>query len=159
MNLIAKDSRITAMGMLVEAYTSLRTVLEQELHAHTGLSGPTFEVLLRLGRSPGRRLRMNDLAVEMHLSPSGLSRLVDRVAAAGLVAREACETDRRGAYAVLTAEGARRLAEALPVHERGLERHLAGALDPAELEQLTALLRRVRDHVRAEAGPIVAPLR
>src|SRR5688500_18401607 len=103
------------MGLLVEAYTGLVAKLSPQLNEH-GLRFAEFEVLLRLGRTPGGRLRMSDLAAQVELSTSGVTRLVDRLEAARLVERKACPTDRRGAYAVITAEGIERLEKAVPGH-------------------------------------------
>jgi DNA-binding MarR family transcriptional regulator len=104
-----------------------------------------FEVLIRLSRSPGERLRLTDLARQVRLSTSGLSRLVDRVEADGLVRREACPSDRRGAFAVLTDKGEAVLAEALPPHLESIQRHVVAPLGPDELSTLEGLLRRLRD--------------
>ena len=62
-------------------------VIERRLEAESGLSMQWFEVLIRLARSPGQRLRMTDLAAQTILTPSGLTRAVDRLVDAGLVAR------------------------------------------------------------------------
>jgi DNA-binding MarR family transcriptional regulator len=67
------------------------------------------------------------------------------VEAAGLVRREACPSDRRGAFAVLTEEGEAALAAALPTHLESLERNVVAPLGPDDLETLEGLLRRLRD--------------
>ena len=142
------DFRITAMGMLIEAYTGLTTVLERELAA-AGLALSWFEVLVRLGRTPGHALRMSELAAQVSFSASGLTRLVDRMESAGLVRRQACPEDRRGSLAVLTDEGAARLHEVLPHHLAGLQSHLVDPLGPDQLDALTSACRRIRDALRA----------
>ena len=138
------DDRITAFGMLIEAFASVMTKVETELSSGAGVPVTWFEVLLRLARSPGRRLRMAELARQVGLSTSGLTRLIDRVEAAGYVRREVCPSDRRGAEAVLTADGERILRDALPAHLDSIERHLAGPLG-ADLRTFEQLLRTVRD--------------
>lgn len=152
----AADARITAMGMLVEANAGLGRLLSRDLATHLDLPIAWFEVLLRLVRTPGHRMRMSQLAAEVSFSTSGLTRLADRMEAAGLIRREACPSDRRGSFATLTEAGEAKIADAIPVHLRGLDEHLAGALSDAELETLTALLRKVRDRV-AGAGGCGAP--
>ena len=144
MDELLDDPAITTMGMLVEAHARLTGALGAELQQVTNLPLAWFEVLLRLGRSPEHRLRMSELARQMPLSTSGLTRLIDRVEAAGLVRREACPSDRRGQLAVLTDAGEAALAEALPVHVRGLRTHLAAALGD-DVAVVTEALRRVRD--------------
>ncbi|WP_280245690.1 MarR family winged helix-turn-helix transcriptional regulator, partial [Nocardia abscessus] len=92
------DPRLTAMGLLFEAYGGVVAKLEPVWQAH-GLSGLDLNALMRLSRSSGRRLRMSELAVQTALSTSGVTRLVDRLARAGLVERELDTADRRSAYA------------------------------------------------------------
>jgi DNA-binding MarR family transcriptional regulator len=70
-----------------------------------------------------RRLRMNLLAGSVLLSKSGLTRLIDRMEAEGLVERCSCPGDRRGYYAVLTPRGEQVFTDAAPVHLEGIERH------------------------------------
>src|SRR3954453_9370043 len=109
------DPRFTAFGLFAEAYAGLTARFASQLERHR-LSAVEFEVLLRLARSPGSRLRMTDLAGQTTLSTSGVTRVVDRMDRDGLVCREACPSDRRSSYAVITAAGQARLAEVLPDH-------------------------------------------
>ena len=117
------------------------------------LSSQWFEVLLRLARSPGHRLRMCDLANQVALSPSGLTRAVDRLEEARLVTREQCPEDRRVSYASLTEAGLARIEAAVPAHLEHLDEYFVGVLTPEELQQLTATMRKVRDHVNPGANP------
>jgi len=144
------DPRITTLGLFAEAFMGLSARLSEQLAEH-GLSGVEFEVLLRLGRSPGETLRMSDLATQAMLSTSGLTRVVDRLEAQGLVVRMACPSDRRGTNAVLTEAGRERIATVLPGHMEIAERWLSGPLEPAELDALTDALRKIRDAVRPDA--------
>lgn len=147
------DERITAFGMLLEAHAAVTQVVNRELEATAGMPITWFEVLLRLSRSPGQRLRMSDLAGQVGLSHSGLTRLVDRVIDAGFVRREACPEDRRGAFAVLTDAGDGALGAALSGHLDSIERHLAAPLGPGGMAELTDLLRTLRDAAWAGARP------
>ena len=140
------DRRITAFGMLLEARAALVAVVGRELEATTELSISWFEVLIRLARSPGQQLRMSELAAQAALSTSGLTRLVDRMEAAKLIRREACPSDRRGAFAVITDAGVAALDAALPPHLESLERHLVNPLGEDRLEDLTRMLEALRDH-------------
>lgn len=139
------DPRITAFGMLLEAHAAVVAAVSRDLEEQSGMPVGWFEVLIRLSRSPGQRLRMSELASQVALSTSGLTRLVDRVEAAGYIRREACPSDRRGAFAALTDAGAEALAAALPAHLESVERHVAAPLGPGGLAQLEELLRRLRD--------------
>ena len=136
---------LTTGGLFVEANAGITTLVDRRLEAESGLSMQWFEVLIRLARSPDKRLRMTDLAAQTILTPSGLTRSIDRLVDAGLVERQACPTDRRSTFAVLTREGERRVLKALPVHVAHLEAVFADTFTPKELETLTALLRKLRD--------------
>ena len=151
------DDRITIAGLFFEAHAGLAHVLGEALEQDCELPAQWFEVLIRIGRSPEGRLRMADLAAQVALSPSGLTRAVDRLEAAGLVARTECPNDRRGAYTVLTEAGRQRLSVALPVHLEHLDRHLVAALTPEELESFSGALRKLRDHVNPSAAQVTAP--
>jgi DNA-binding MarR family transcriptional regulator len=80
---------------------------------------------------------MSDLAALVVISPSGLTRLVDKLAADGLVERQRCSTDARVVYASLTTDGLDRLRAAYPTHLRGVRQHL---IDRLEREHLSALV-------------------
>jgi DNA-binding MarR family transcriptional regulator len=150
------DERLTLMGLVGEASRGLSSTLERRLEREVGLSLQWFELLLRLGRSPGHRLRMSDLALQTGLTPSGLTRAVDRLHEAGLVERVACPSDRRVAYAALTAAGLGRITAAVPPHLSHIDELLGGALSSAERDQLADLLRKVRDHVNPGAATVTA---
>jgi MarR family transcriptional regulator, 2-MHQ and catechol-resistance regulon repressor len=147
------DPRFTAIGLFAEAYIGLTNRFAAQLEQHR-LSPVEFEVLLRLARSPGNRLRMTDLAGQTSLSTSGVTRVVDRMDRDGLVRREACATDRRSSYAVITDAGLQRLDEVLPGHLELVQQWFIGQLSPAQLEQMLEALRRIRDAVNpcATAG-------
>ncbi len=138
------------MGLLYEAYDGLTRKLEPTWKKH-GLSSLDVNALMRLSRSPGRRLRMTDLAAQTNLSTSGVTRLVDRLQRNGFVRRELDSVDRRSSYAVLTAAGATRLARVLPEYLEVIERWFTSLLTPDQLDAFVAGLRTIRDHVSPEA--------
>ena len=144
------DPRLTAMGLLAETFAGLQAKIVPALAA-TGLSVTDFDVLLRLARSSGRRLRMTDLAAQTALSTSGITRVVDRLEGRGLVRREICPSDRRGAFAVLTDQGQRILTGVVRTHVRDIDRWFTGLLTPAQLDALLGALRVLRDQVRPGA--------
>ena len=145
------DDRLTLVGLLMESTTALRSQLDRRLAHDAGMPLQWFELLLRLARSPGNHLRMSDLAAQTSLTPSGLTRAIDRLEGAGLVERTPCPSDRRGSYAALTREGLVRITAAVGPHLVHVEDHLTGNLSQVEQAQLTALLRKVRDHVNPAA--------
>lgn len=144
------DPRLTAMGLLSEVYSGL-TARMAPAFAEAGLSEIDFETLIRLARSPDRMLRMSDLAAQTGLSTSGVTRVVDRLERENLVHRQACLTDRRSSYAVLTEDGARRLEAVLPHHLADIDEWFTGLLAPPQLDALLAALRVIRDKVRPGA--------
>jgi MarR family 2-MHQ and catechol resistance regulon transcriptional repressor len=147
------DPRFTAAGLFAEAYTGLVGRFAAQFDQHR-LSAVEFEVLMRLARSPDNRLRMTDLAGQTSLSTSGVTRVVDRMDRDGLVRREACSSDRRSSYAVITDAGLARLDEVLPGHLALIEQWFVGQLAPAQLDQMLESLRTIRDAVNpcATAG-------
>ena len=141
------DPRLTVMGLFAEIFTALASRGGSQLAEH-GVSPVEFEVLLRLARSPEGLLRMTDLSAQTSLTTSGVTRVVDRLVERGLVARQACATDRRTTYAVITDAGRRLMVAALPGHLELIQTLLTGPLaDTGDLETFTALLRRLRDRV------------
>jgi MarR family transcriptional regulator, 2-MHQ and catechol-resistance regulon repressor len=135
---------------LTSATLLLRTRLAELLDAELGILPEEAELLVRLGEAPEQRLRMADVSRSLHLSKSGVTRLVDRLAERGLVVRAACPSDRRVVYAGLTDEGRQAAAAAAPALAAGVAKEFAGRLSPGDLDQLTASLRRLVD--TAEAG-------
>ena len=147
------DERLTTVGLFFETHAGLSAIIERTMTEGWRLPGQWFEVLIRLARSGGQ-LRMSDLAAQVTLSPSGLTRAVDRLEQAGLVTRASCPSDRRGAFAVLTDRGRQVLEEALPRHLADIEEHFTGVLSPEELAAFTGALRKLRDHLSPSAGRV-----
>jgi DNA-binding MarR family transcriptional regulator len=144
------DSRITAIGLFVEAFTGLHARLNAQINEHK-LGMVDFEVLMRLARSNGGELRMTDLAAQTGLSTSGVTRVVDRLERDGFAERRACPTDRRGAFTVITESGHAKLTAVLPGHLQLIEEWFTGRLEPERLEQMLDGLRTIRDAVRPGA--------
>ncbi|MCU1430381.1 MAG: transcriptional regulator, MarR family [Actinomycetia bacterium] len=125
---------------LIGATGELMATLDAELQAAHGLSGADYEVLVNLSEAPDRRMRMTDLAIALHLSPSGLTRRLDVLARRGWVRRERCPSDRRGTFAVLTDDGYEQIVQAAPTHVRGVREHFINRLTPRQLANLGAAL-------------------
>ena len=129
---------LAAWRGFLRVQSSLFHQLDTELSATHDLPLRSYEVLLLLEDAPDRRLRMTDLSRNVLLSPSGLTRLVDRLEREGLVGRERCPEDGRGFYAVLTDTGDRRLQEARATHLAGVRRLFLDQLGADDLRRLTA---------------------
>jgi MarR family transcriptional regulator, 2-MHQ and catechol-resistance regulon repressor len=141
------DPAISTYGRLMEVARRLDHVFERTIREEGGMPGPRFELLLRLGRSPGDELTMSELAAQLGVTSGGATRLVDRVAADGLVERRPCESDRRVHHVRLTDAGRQRLGEVLALHRRDLARELTERLDAATRTRLDAILDQLRDPV------------
>lgn len=140
----AGGSSIRTFGLLLEAHARLTRVLDDELRASDGITLQTYEVLLRVSRSPEGRVAMSELAQVLALTNGGVTRLVDRLEGEGLVERRACPTDRRVVHLVLTRRGRSVLRRATGHHVESLERHLFGRLDPVDRDALDRSLDRLR---------------
>lgn len=151
------DPRLRAWVAFLQAHAALTRRLEAELRAERGLTLADYDALVQLAVADERRLRMSELADRTVLSRSGVSRLVDRLAADGLVVRRACPTDARGAWAELTPAGLDRLRHAAPVHLRGVERHFLAPLSDDEREALAGALETVLQHARTPEKPVPPP--
>src|SRR5436305_812407 len=155
---LTADERLTAIGLFAEAFLGLSARFGAQLAEHQ-LAPVEFEVLLRLARSPQGQLRMTDLSSQTSLTTSGVTRVVDRMDRDGLVCREACPSDRRSSYAVITPAGRQRLDEVLPGHLALIQKWFIGVLSPEQLDRMLESLRTIRDAVNpcATAGSSEVP--
>ena len=142
---VADAPGIGAWRNFLHAHARITRRLDEELQASHGLSLAEYDALLQIAHAPGRRVRMNVLAERVILSRSGITRLVDRLEAAGAVERAACTTDARGQEAVLTTIGLERLRAAATTHLDGVRRYFLDRLEPAALDALEMSLGRVAD--------------
>jgi DNA-binding MarR family transcriptional regulator len=134
---------ITTFGRVLEVSSGLGQVLGQSLEQGAGIPHTWFEVLLRISRADAGRISMGALAQQIALTSGGITKLLDRMIAAGLVERVACPTDRRVSFAVLTTDGRTRLAEAAELHTANLRRAFAD-FTADDLQTLDELLDRLR---------------
>jgi DNA-binding MarR family transcriptional regulator len=128
---------------LLRAHAATTRELSALLVAEHGLTINDFECLLRLSRAEGQRMRRVDLAGELLLTASGVTRLLDGLEAAGYVERAACASDRRVTYAVLTEAGASKLREAADSHVSAVQALFEERYTEDELDHLGRLLARL----------------
>jgi DNA-binding MarR family transcriptional regulator len=147
-------ARMTAWRSLLSAQAALVSRVEKALAAEDLPPLSWYDVLSALHRDPQHAMRPRDLGCGVTISRSGMTRLLDRIEAAGLVERKLCDTDRRGQLVVLTEAGERMLGEMQPVYASELEAGFAGILSDEEAETLSGLLARVQD---AAAPGIATP--
>jgi len=136
---------VRAFVGLVRAHVATTRCFSASLQRDHGLTLNEFEVLLRLARAPERRLKRIELVEQVLLTPSGITRLLDRLERAGLVAKDACSTDARVTYAVLTDAGADRLRAASQSHTAEIRELMCTHYSDRELASLAELLDRLGD--------------
>ncbi|MDE3086651.1 MAG: MarR family transcriptional regulator [Acidobacteriota bacterium] len=137
------DVEMRAWRSLLGAHRRLLHRLDAELQATQGMSVADYGVLVELSEAESGQMRMSELAERMLLSPSGLTRRLDTLVRSGLVERVRCPTDRRGAFAVLTAAGRERLARAAPDHVDQVRRNFVDRLSRQQLVTLAGALEAV----------------
>jgi DNA-binding MarR family transcriptional regulator len=142
-DLQAGDWRLAPWRSFLRAHASVLRTLERDLMAEVGMPIAWYDVLLQLTEAPNRRLRMAELADRVLLSRSGLTRLIDRLQAEGLVRREPSKDDARGTYTVITPVGIERLRAAAPSHLASVERAWMRHFTDDELRELDELLGRI----------------
>ena len=142
-SLSPRDSRVGTWRDFLTAHARLERMLDDDLRAEHDISLAEYDALLQLAEAPGRRLRMHQLADRVLLSRSGVTRLIDRLVRDGSVERDTCQTDARGAEAVLTAAGLERLRIAAPTHLRGIADHFVDAIHPSDLEAVGRAMRDI----------------
>ena len=152
----AADPRMAAWRAFLQAHARLTRRLDEELREAHGLSLGEYDALVQLAAAPSRRLRMSVLADRVLLSRSGITRLVDRLVADGMVERSTCVTDARGAEAALTRAGLDRLRGASATHLDGVRRYFLEAVDAADQHAIERGLGRVIDGLDDSGSTSVA---
>lgn len=133
---------VQALGALLVAHSTLTRELSKQLEAEHGLTLNDWEVLMLLTNADDHEMRRVDLARQVRLSPSGITRMLDRLEAAGLVEKGFCDSDARVTYAVLTEAGMKKLEDSYPKHFANVDRLLGAELDADEIDSLSELLGR-----------------
>jgi DNA-binding MarR family transcriptional regulator len=111
--------------------------------APTAVSPIWFDVLIHIGGADEGRLTMSRLSAEVALTTGGVTRLVDRMVEAGLVARKNCPSDRRSVHVVLTPAGQSTLRNAIGAHIESIDRHLVAPLNEADRAALKVALSKL----------------
>ena len=132
-----------AFVALVRAHATATRQLNAQLLQDHGLTINDYEVLLRLSRAPDSRMRRVDLAEQVLLTASGITRLLDGLERSGFVERASCSSDRRVVYAVLTDAGRSKLRDASKSHVAQIEELFSARLDESQQNAFASMLERV----------------
>ena len=131
----------------LDLHARLAAKLNRDLQQTSGLSLTDYDVLVHLTDVPDGRLRAFELGERLQWDKSRVSKQVSRLATRRLVAKEECETDRRGAYVVLTATGRQAIEAAAPAHVELVHRLVFDTLTPGQIREWaaisTAILRQL----------------
>jgi MarR family transcriptional regulator, 2-MHQ and catechol-resistance regulon repressor len=139
------DERLQLMTLLVRSHRRLTDQLGHELERAVGIPLVWFDVLIHVGGAPEGRMTMSKLSTNVALTTGGITRLVDRMVEADLVARENCPNDRRSVHVVLTPTGHETLGRAIAEHIGGIERHLFAPLSQSDRALLAVVLTKLLD--------------
>jgi DNA-binding MarR family transcriptional regulator len=148
----SRDTRLKPWRAFLLAHARVVRRLDEELRAEHDLTIGEYDALLTIAQAPERRIRMRQLADEVILSKSGVTRLIDRLVDDGLVERSACLADARGAEAVLTERGLARLRAASRTHLRGIDEHFLAVVDREDLSVIERSLSTVAQQAGAATG-------
>jgi DNA-binding MarR family transcriptional regulator len=127
---------------LVRSHARLWDQVETQMRRDSGLTMPRYDVLMQL-HSAGGRLRLSDLAASVVLSPSGLSKLLDRMETAGLIRREPDPRDARATFAQMTPKGRSAVRKARERHHAWVQRRFGDVLDDTDLADLVRVMGRL----------------
>jgi DNA-binding MarR family transcriptional regulator len=133
------DREMAAWSGFMTMRFKLLAHLARELQRQTGLSEADYDVLVALSDAPEQRLRLGELGARLDWEKSRLSKQISRMSTRGLVAREDCVTDSRGAFAVLTKAGRTAIEAAAPIHVELVRTWFIDALTPAQLKAMSAI--------------------
>jgi DNA-binding MarR family transcriptional regulator len=139
------DAEQKAWRSFVESSWQLHTRLEEDLRATTGLSMNDYHVMVVLSETPGRRLRMGELAGRLVFSPSRITYQINSMVKRGFVHKQPCPEDGRGQEAVLTDEGMAALEAAAPLHLITVRDRFIDRLDEDELGVIATVFDKVRE--------------
>ena len=137
------STELRAWQALLHTHSAVTMTLDSELKREHGVTWSEYDVLVRLARTPNRSLRMTELARRVMMSPSGLTRVVDRLAEEGLVDRRRDSDDARVVLARLTDEGRDKVRRAARTHLRGIRHHFTGRLSEAQLRNVASALETI----------------
>lgn len=146
------STELAAWREYIEAAEEMRRVVSSAMQEQTGVSSGDYAVLLALSEADGHRLRSSALADDIGWERSRLSHHLGRMEKRGLVVRDRCGDDNRGAWIALTTEGSSLFRTASAAHFPVIRRLFVDALDPEQLDAMRTASAALRRHVRSAGG-------
>ena len=143
-------SELATWRLLIDTVGELRRILGSELQ-ESNLSPADYHVLLALREAAGRRMRSSELAASIDWERSRLSHHLGRMERRGLIRRDQCATDSRGAEVSLTEDGANMFRHATAPHVRAIKKHFVDALSAEQFDSLAEILRALQTHLHPES--------
>lgn len=147
------STETTAWRGLLDVHAHLRALLSRDLQRSSGLSMSDYDVLVHLTDLPEGRRRFFELCEVLAWEKSRLSKQVGRMVVRGLVEKEDCEEDLRGAYVAITRAGREAIESAAPRHAELVRQLVFDPLSRAEVEQLASVLQKLRDSLEFQGSP------
>lgn len=142
---VLSEEQTAAWKSLVRAHANIINAVDRELTTEHKLGLADYDVLSQLAAASDRSLRMTELAKQVLLSPSGLTRRLDGLVKQGYVERRPCPSDGRGLLAYITDAGIEKLNSMRPTHTTGVREHFVDIVEEPQLIQLSELLSSIAD--------------
>ena len=136
-------------GLLRSTLSRLHELLAREMEDETGMPFERYSILLMLAQADSGALRPSELADALPITPSGVTRLIDRLERDGVVERQACATDGRGTVVAMTPDGTEVFRRAGRVHLRGINQHLGTNLALSEMAELRRIMTKLAAGIHA----------
>lgn len=130
-------------GLLIKVATRLEQRIDTALRRECGISHTMFEVLIRLCRQPDEEVTQRQLADDLTLTSSGVTRLIDRMEGAGMVRRVPSPEDRRSVLVEPTGHGRAVFVQAAAVHSQVVERYLRTSVAQGDYARLIGSLGEI----------------
>lgn len=143
MDSLIDDVKLEAWRLFITAHTRIIEAIDAGLRQAGAMPLNWYDILIELFEAEGQQLRLHELAQQVLLSRSSITRLVDQLEAEGYLQRRPDPADRRGAYAVLTAAGENALRQAWPHYAAAIERHYGRFLSQEEAQRMVTAFARM----------------
>lgn len=154
--MVDRQLTVAAWESLFRAQVTVMRALQRDFPSSI-ISMNEYDVLFNISRAPGRRLRLKELNRSVLITQPSVSRLVDRLAARGLLVKSEDPDDGRGTIVSITAEGFDLFRRVAVEHMQSITEHMGASLDEEELRTLIRLTTRLRQGAAEAGAPVIKP--